>query len=141
MRRAAVPVLLNLAVQSNDIADRQVRANGATEDVDGLRGRLIIVRLGRANPDPAGTLGKNQTCDVGHGLVLVRGQELVAIDLGNGQGGDGAGGGEEERRNLHLEGTRGAHGHGRENVRSRSSPSGSTSQTKRKDQRSIAAGS
>lgn len=100
------PVLENGAVKLDDVANSKVCADIAVKDVDGLRGQVVVVGHGGADPDTVGTLGEDEAFNSRHILSLERRQELVAVDLGNGGSRNGTGEGEKGGGDLHLGGSR-----------------------------------
>ena len=98
-----IPVLGDPAVQGDDVANLDLVANGAAEDEQTLAGGRILIRLRRAQEDAIGANGSDKTLDALDVLSVVRRQELVAVDLGDGDGRGNGGGGQEGGDGLHGE--------------------------------------
>lgn len=81
-----IPVLHDTAVEGDNVSNLDLVDDVAIEDIETLRGGGILVGSGRTQVDALAALGSNQALDVGDVLVLEGRDELVTVDLGDGQG-------------------------------------------------------
>lgn len=78
------PVLEHFSAKRDCVADGQVCAERAAIDIDGLRGALVTVGRGGADPEAIWALCSNDTSYIGHSLPAEGRQKSGAIDVGDG---------------------------------------------------------